>query len=193
MDLKELNLDVPIDGHNDLRRAFIALGGFRGPAWRSGIVVRLGSARRRKVVPWAMSLASSGTEHAPESGAGAERMNQMTAGATSCAPAAIGASPLVAGSIKISRTIANREHAGERRARGRAICVEHAGAMGARGEGSVVRRVRASTSILFHSAALALSHAKAQAAGGPRERFLRTTVAKDDRHSASASAELSER
>jgi len=27
MDLKELNLDVPIDGHNDLRRAFIALGG----------------------------------------------------------------------------------------------------------------------------------------------------------------------
>jgi hypothetical protein len=62
--------------------------------------------------------------------------------------------------------------------------------MGARGEGSVVRRVRASTSILFHSAALALSHVKAQR-GGARERFLRTTVAKDDRHS--ASAELSER
>jgi len=137
-----------------------------------------------------MSLASSGTEHAPESGAGAERGNQMAAGATSCAPAAIGASPLVAGSTKIPRTSANREHAAERRARGRAICEEHAGAMGARGEGSVVRRVRASTSILFHSAALALSHVKAQR-GGARERFLRTTVAKDDRHS--ASAELSER
>jgi len=108
-----------------------------------------------------MSLASSGTEHAPEAGAGAE--NQLATGAASCAPAAIGASPLVVGSIKIPKTSANREHAGDRRARGRAICGAHAGTMGTRGEGSVVRRVGASTSTLFRSAALALSLAKAQA------------------------------
>jgi len=52
-----------------------------------------------------------------------------------------------------------RKHAGGRRARGRAICGAHAGSTGTRGEGPVVRRVGASTSTLFRSAAL--SHAAA--------------------------------